>query len=110
MQVRQYLIRSASQYDSPDARVGYGIPNFEKAYEIAELEVLIAELKKTGQEVAVFPNPFSDPQGLKVWVLKEEAGENFEFSLFDLSGKQVWNLATKEQKITLPIFKNDLPK
>ncbi len=108
MQVRKYLIRSASQYDNPDARVGYGIPNFDKAYEIAELEVLIAELKKTGQEVAVFPNPFSDPQGLKVWILKDDAGQNFDFSLFDLSGKQVWNMTTKELKITLPIFKNDL--
>ena len=72
--------------------------------------VLIAELKKSGQEVAVFPNPFTDPQGLKVWILKEEAGQNFEFSLIDLTGKPVWNLSTKEKKITLPIFKNDLPQ
>ena len=110
MQVRQYMIRSASNYDAPNDRVGYGIPNFDKAFEIAELEVLIAELKKSGQEVAVFPNPFTDPQGLKVWVLKEEAGQNFEFSLIDLMGKPVWNLSTKEKKITLPIFKNDLPQ
>lgn len=108
MQVREYLIRSASQYDSPDTRVGYGIPNFDKAYEIAELEVLIAELKKSGQEVAVFPNPFTDPQGLKVWVLKDDAGQNFEFSLVDITGKPVWNLSSKEKKITLPIFKDDL--
>lgn len=108
MQVREYLIRSASQYDSPDTRVGYGIPNFEKAYEIAELEVLIAELKKTGQEVVVFPNPFTDPQGVKVWVLKDDAGQNFEFSLVDITGKAVWSLSSKEKKITLPIFKDDL--
>ena len=108
MQVREYLIRSASQYDSPDNRVGYGIPNFDKAFEIAELEVLIAELKKTGQEVAVFPNPFTDPQGVKVWVLKDDAGQNFEFSLVDITGKSVWSLSSKEKKITLPIFKDDL--
>jgi serine protease AprX len=108
MQVREYLIRSASQYDSPDARVGYGIPNFDKAYEIAELEILIAELKKSGQEVAVFPNPFTDPQGVKVWVLKDDAGQNFEFSLVDITGKSVWSYSSKEKKITLPIFKDDL--
>lgn len=108
MQVREYLIRSASQYENPNDRVGYGIPNFDKAYEIAELESLIAELKKTGKEVAVFPNPFSDPQGVKVWVLKDDAGQNFEFSLVDIAGKPVWSFSTKEKKITLPIFKDDL--
>ena len=109
MQVRDYLIRSASQYSTPDNRVGFGIPNFDKAYEIAELEALIADLKKQGQDVAVFPNPFNDPQGLKVWVLKDKAGENFAYTLIDLSGKPIWNYSSKESKITLPINKSDLP-
>lgn len=109
MQVRDYLIRSASQYASPDTRVGYGIPNFEKAYEIAELEALLADLRKQGNDVAVFPNPFNDPQGLKVWVLKENAGENFEYKLIDSIGKPIWSYSSKESKITLPINKSDLP-
>ena len=108
MQVRQLLIRSANSFDNPNDRVGYGIPNFEKAYELAEAEILITELKKSGQEVAVFPNPFTDSQGLKVWVLKDDAGTNFDFSLINLSGKEIWHLSTKEKQITLPILKNDL--
>jgi hypothetical protein len=110
MQVREYLIRSASQYATPDNRVGYGIPNFDKAFEIAELEALIAELKKSGQDVVVFPNPFNDPQGVKIWILKNQAGDNFEYSLTDFTGKTVWSFATKESKINLPIFKSDLPQ
>ncbi len=109
MQVREYLIRSASNFDNPNDRVGYGIPNFEKAYEIAELEQLLTELKKTGKEAVVFPNPFTDTQGLKVWVIKDGAGTNFDYSLTDLSGKLVWNFSSKESKIALPIFKLDLP-
>lgn len=109
MQVRDYLIRSASQFSTPDNRVGFGIPNFDKAYEIAELETLISELKKSGQDVVVFPNPFNDPQGLKIWVLKENAGENFVYTLLDAVGKPVWNFSSKENKITLPINKSDLP-
>lgn len=109
MQVRDYLIRSASQYATPDTRVGFGIPNFDKAYEIAELEALIADLKKSGQDVAVFPNPFNDPQGLKIWILKENAGENFAYTLLDSIGKPIWNYTSKESKITLPINKSDLP-
>ena len=108
MQVREYLIRSASQYTNPDNRVGYGIPNFDKAYELAELESLINELKKSGQEVIVFPNPINDGSSTKVWVLKNDAGTNFEYSISDLTGKILWNLSTKESKITLPAI-NDLP-
>lgn len=108
MQVREYLIRSASQYTNPDNRVGFGIPNFDKAYELAELESLINELKKSGQEVIVFPNPINDGANTKVWVLKNDAGTNFEYSITDLTGKTLWNLSTKESKITLPAL-NDLP-
>lgn len=108
MQVREYLIRSANQYTNPDNRVGYGIPNFDKAYELAELEALIYELKKSGQEVIVFPNPINDGSNTKVWVLKNDAGTNFEYSITDLTGKILWNLSTKESKITLPAI-NDLP-
>jgi subtilisin family serine protease len=103
MQVREYLIRSASQYETPDDRVGYGIPDFEKAYDIAELEVLIANLKKQGKDVVVFPNPsnsHSDP--MKVLVLKDDAGENFEYKLVDLSGKTIWSQITTDKTITLP--------
>lgn len=108
MQVREFLIRSASQYTNPDNRLGYGIPNFDKAYELAELEALINELKKSGQEVIVFPNPINDGASTKVWVLKNDAGINFEYSITDLTGKILWNLSTKESKITLPAI-NDLP-
>ena len=108
MQVRELLIRSASQYTNPDNRLGYGIPNFDKAYELAELEALINELKKSGQEVIVFPNPINDGASTKVWVLKNDAGTNFEYSISDFTGKILWNLSTKESKITLPVI-NDLP-
>jgi subtilisin family serine protease len=108
MQIRELLIRSANQYTNPDNRVGYGIPNFDKAYELAELEALINELKKSGQEVIVFPNPINDGASTKVWVLKNDAGINFEYSITDLTGKILWNLSTKESKITLPAI-NDLP-
>ncbi|RFS13856.1 S8 family serine peptidase [Emticicia sp. C21] len=103
MQVRDYLIRSASQYENPDNRIGYGIPDFEKAYEIAELDQLIANLKKQGKDVVVFPNPSnsqSDP--MKVWILKDDAGQSFEYKLVDMTGKIIWSQTTTDKTITLP--------
>jgi hypothetical protein len=103
MQVRQYLIRSASHYENPDNRVGYGIPDFEKAYEIAELEALIANLKKQGKDVVVFPNPaYIQNEPMKVWVLKDDAGQNFEYKLVDMTGKVIWSQTTTDKTITLP--------
>lgn len=103
MQVIDYLIRSASQYENPDTRVGYGIPDFDKAYEIAELEQLIANLKKQGKDVVVFPNPAnSQTDPMKVWVLKDDAGKNFEYKLVDMAGKVIWSLATTDKNISLP--------
>lgn len=102
MQVRSYLIRSASRYESPNDRVGFGIPNFDKAYEMAELDRLVASLKKQGKDVVAFPNPFNEAQAMKVWVLKDDAGQNFDYKLIDMTGKVVWSLTTTERNITLP--------
>jgi hypothetical protein len=103
MQVRAYLIRSASQYENPDTRVGYGIPDFDKAYEVAELEKLLAGLKKQGRDVVVFPNPSnSQTDPMRVWVLKDDAGQNFEYKLVDMAGKVIWSLETKDKTIALP--------
>ncbi|UTA69962.1 S8 family serine peptidase [Emticicia sp. 21SJ11W-3] len=103
MQIRDFLIRSASQYESPDDRLGYGIPNFEKAAQLAELEQLIAVIKKEGRDVAVFPNPFNEKTGaVKVWILKDNAGKNFEFNLVDMTGKVIWSMVTDQRYVTLP--------
>ncbi len=103
MQIRDFLIRSASQYESPDDRLGYGIPNFEKAAQLAELEQLITVIKKESRDVAVFPNPFNEKTGaVKVWILKDNAGKNFEFNLVDLTGKVIWSMVTDQRYVTLP--------
>ena len=103
MQIRDFLIRSASQFETPDNRIGYGIPDFEKAAQLAELEQLIANIKKEGRDVAVFPNPFNEKTGaIKVWILKDDVGKNFEFNLVDLTGKVIWSMVTDQRYVTLP--------
>jgi len=53
--IRQAVLESSSQYSVPDNLMGYGIPNFEKAYEI-----LKDSSKLFSMNAYAFPNPFSE--------------------------------------------------
>ena len=50
------LLRSASQYDKPDNNLGYGIPNFSKAY-LGEILSVDSEEKSL---VGIYPNPLTN--------------------------------------------------
>lgn len=58
-QVRQWLIRSGTQANSPDNLVGYGVPNFVRAYNLANPNAPLAAGagRKPEEELLVFPNP-----------------------------------------------------
>jgi serine protease AprX len=82
MQVIDVLRRSASQYSTPDDRLGYGIPNFVLA------STIVASLDATG--VRVFPNPSPENQSPRVQLPGAAAGKSFRVSLTDLRGTVLW--------------------
>ncbi|SRR5579871_3002599 len=53
--------QSASQYNNPDNRYGYGIPDFKKAYAILmEKKLLQADINSLANKwISVFPNPYT---------------------------------------------------
>lgn len=60
-QVISYLQRSASQYTNPDNLLGYGIPNFVVAYNLANPNMPLATAAPAkGQSLVVYPNPSKD--------------------------------------------------
>jgi serine protease AprX len=73
---------SSSMADSPNNQVGYGIPNFSKAYLGNVLQILPEE---RGAEFLVFPNPI-EGLSLKIRFGKQNEGE---FSLFNMQGQLV---------------------
>ncbi|WP_461042973.1 S8 family serine peptidase [Spirosoma harenae] len=79
-QVTDALRRSGSQYGAPDDKIGYGIPNFERASTLAE----------SYNQLFVFPNPFSDTQ--PVGVQWGEIADNtpLDATLTNLAGRIVW--------------------
>jgi hypothetical protein len=95
MQVIDALKRSASQYSTPDERLGYGIPNFLRA------DALVASLEATG--VRVFPNPSPDNQSPRVQLPGAAAGKEFRVSLTDLRGAVLWTGTFRGNLGELPI-------
>lgn len=55
MQIKHAIEISASQYFTPDAQKGYGIPDFGLAH-----QMLHVETNKIEKLVRIFPNPFKD--------------------------------------------------
>ncbi|RAK70064.1 S8 family serine peptidase [Hymenobacter edaphi] len=58
-QVRQFLRSSGTQASSPDNFVGYGVPNFVRAYNLANPGAPLAAgaPRQPTEELSVFPNP-----------------------------------------------------
>jgi hypothetical protein len=109
LQVREAIIQSASQYDNPDDLLGYGIPNYQLAYEILSDATGIKDSVFPGRENSYFqsvsPNPFLD--NLRI-ILRSRSGNNEKatISLYDETGrviKQIEIVITKNQlnEITL---------
>ncbi|KYG72804.1 S8 family serine peptidase [Roseivirga echinicomitans] len=82
LQLLDLIRRSAHQYDTPDYEIGYGIPNYAKAYELAFVP------EPLENQVLVYPNPTSDsfinlvfPDGF--------LSESVSVSLVDMNGQQL---------------------
>jgi hypothetical protein len=69
--------RSASQYNHPDTLLGYGIPNYSTALELAQVGI------KNKTSFQAYPNPFKD--GFTVSFSSNMTG-NIEISLISVTG------------------------
>lgn len=78
--------RSASQYDTPDSELGYGIPDFQAADVLLELTTPVYE--RESSRFLVFPMPFST--GFTVQLPVHHTGLLL-LELMDMSGRTVWS-------------------
>jgi len=84
MQVREAIIKSASQYSSPDTLLGYGIPDFAVAHALLS-DIQIKDLMHE-QLINVFPVPFSS--GININFMTDTSNKIF-IEMLDLVGKTV---------------------
>jgi len=87
MQVRDALLSTASSSSTPNDTLGWGIPNFKKAYEKSPPQV---RPYSKDELLDCYPNPFDPSRHSKVWIPYQLAKES-EVSLFifTISGELV---------------------
>jgi serine protease AprX len=84
MQILDAVQRSSSRYSSPDDRVGYGIPNMPKAFDILvqkKKEKLLAN-----DWIKVFPNPFST--SINIFLKANNTGK-ITMQVTDMAGRTI---------------------
>lgn len=84
MQVMQWIKASGSNQATPNNSIGWGIPNFVRAYILSGAKPILS----FPVEVQVFPNPVSDAM-LNIELQQSAAVGWATLNLFDANGKQV---------------------
>ncbi|GAB3899314.1 S8 family serine peptidase [Larkinella knui] len=79
-QVIECLRQSGSQFTRPDAELGYGIPNFERASAIA------AE----AYSLLIYPNPFTNADRLTVQWNEIPLNQTIDMMVTNSAGQVVW--------------------
>ncbi len=108
LQIREAIIQSAHQYDSPDDIFGYGIPDYGIAMEYLQNFLGIRPLQKpvSGIIQNVYPNPFTDQVTISLKAPADTSDEG-QISIFNSSGKLIFQMEVKlhgkiPQNFTIP--------
>ncbi len=94
MKIRELLLKSSSQYNTPDNLKGYGIPSFSKFKELADkyLNSLILGTENFGNSISIYPNPKPDKTELKIELDGFEIGKGTILSITAGNGRIYGNI------------------
>ena len=81
--------RSASQFDTPDIQLGFGIPDFQQADQILDLTTGAEDMEAL--HISVYPVPFQD--GFTIGLPGHQQG-SFLIEMFDVHGRKAWSKTT----------------
>lgn len=86
MEIIDAVKKSSSIYNNPDDRIGFGIPDFQKAYDYLYPQKVQrdANMILGNQNIKIYPNPFKDNFTVIIKPLHTSTGN---FKIYDASGK-----------------------
>jgi serine protease AprX len=83
-EVIEYLKVTASQSNSPDTLIGYGIPDFMTAYHQARLNE-----EEIEERFVVFPNPVTHKRTIYLYAGADHSTESASLAFYDLKGSEL---------------------
>jgi hypothetical protein len=86
MEIIDLIQKSANQYNAPDSLLGYGIPNFRKAYTDIQGN---QEQSVNFEIIAYYPNPM-DENGLKV-LLNSDVSQVIQIEISNTLGQSIYS-------------------
>jgi len=97
MEIIKAVEKSSSIYDHPDNRIGYGIPDFKKAFDDLNQQRILKNASSIlgSKFIKVYPNPFKTHFTV---LIKPPATSEAIFKLFDVSGKLCFSKQISLQK------------
>jgi hypothetical protein len=102
MKIRELLIKSASKYETPDNKIGYGIPSYKRFVGLAQN---VLAIENYSEETVVFPNPINEEQAINIKINGIEIPNNQQIQVFDLNGRSIF-----EKTVSMDQFRKNLSK
>jgi hypothetical protein len=106
MQIIDAVEKSSSIYDHPDNRIGYGIPDFKKAFDdLSKQKILKNAATILGNKsIKVYPNPFRDQFTV---LIKPTNTSTATFQLYDAAGKFCFSKKVSLEKDVIQLINFD---
>lgn len=92
IEILRKIEESAHEYSAPNNYTGYGIPDFGKAANLINSNIL--SLNNNCKTVTIYPNPFHHELNIELNI-KDESKVTFE--VFNIKGQKIKDIQPKEQ-------------
>jgi hypothetical protein len=86
MEIIQAVIKSSSIYNTPNDRIGYGIPDFHKAFDDLNRQLILRNIGNVlgNNQIKIYPNPFTTNFNV---VIRPQHTATATFRLYDALGR-----------------------
>jgi subtilisin family serine protease len=86
MEIINEIKKSSSTYNDPDDRIGYGIPDFQKAYDELNQQKILRDADSIlgNSNIKIYPNPFKNNFTI---LIKPQHTSTGTFKMYDANGK-----------------------
>ncbi len=94
MEIIELVKKSGKLYNTPDKKLGYGIPCFSKARLLG-----LGKTDMVYNDINIIPNPFSN-ENLLLVMNPNDTGKTYHLEIYDISAKTIFNQIIESAEIS----------